>query len=154
MRYLVAGTLLAVPTSLSAAPRLPPRAELTSVEAEGKYAVVEGRACEQFTAKFEFQGKKATTYVIELYVEGNGTGERAVLVQTNSVTTSDSQEQPYVAATGTIVAGTLNSGIAGPEPLPNVGKGKGWSFCLVIKEGKTVVANSGFSWVHYPGKPD
>jgi hypothetical protein len=137
-----------------AAPRLVAPPAISAVEAEGKYAIVDGAACEELVATFSIHGKRATAYTVELYVEGNSTGERAVLVQTTSVTTDNPPGQVVGTAGGRIEAGTPSSRIQGHAPLPNVAKGTGWAFCLVLKEGDRVVASTSFSWVAYAGKPD
>lgn len=151
MKYVLVFALLAVAGFVPAAPRPAVKPVFLSFAAEGKYALVDDFACEKFTATFTVNGKPNTTYTVELYVEGNGTGERAILVQSATVTTD---QPPGGTANGTLRAGTESSGITSIALLPNVGKGKGWAFCLVLKEGERIVADTGFSWVRYPGKPD
>jgi|SRR5262245_2721250 len=145
---------LSVPVVGSAAPRLPVPVTIECVEVEAKYALVDEFACEIITANFLITGKPSTAYTVELYVEKNGTGERPTLVQTVSVTTDGPRDRRVGSARGAIKAGTESSKIPGPNPLPNVGKGQGWAYCLILKDGKSVVANTSYLWMPYDGKPD
>jgi len=138
----------------AAAPRLPSKAEFLSATAEGRYVVVERTATEQFKVSFSVAGKKGTTYTVELHVEPYSTGERAILVQAATVATDSPLGAEAGMAYGSMSAGTRYSRIKALAELPNVGKGYGWSYCLVLKEGDAEVARTSFVWVHYPGRPD
>ena len=107
---------------------------------------------EQFFVSFIVVGRKSTVYTVELFVEGNGAGEKAILVQAIIVTTDNGIGAESGATHGAMKAGTRDAGIKCLAELPNVGKGEGWSFSLVLKDGKEVMARTNYCWVLYAGR--
>ncbi len=142
---------LACPLVVEAAPRLPPQGEFVLIQAEGKCVTIEEIGSEQIWTTFSFVGKKATAYTIEMYAEPNGTGERAILVQSTTVVTNNLAGSNTGTASGSMVAGARFSQIKAPAELPIVAKGNGWAVGLVLKSEQKVVATSSFTWVNYPG---
>lgn len=148
MRYFVPLLVIALVGFAPAAPRLPTKAQFTASEGEG-YGTLVGPdevARTEMKVTFTVRGKRGKAYAVELYVEANGTGEKAEWLRTTTATPmGPSADEEGTVAGEFKVRTALIPGAKSPDSpyLPYARSAYGWSYLLVLKDGDQVVASFG-----------
>jgi hypothetical protein len=153
----------AVTTLILAAPRLAPKPEFVSHDGAGGNVATEydgalldknfagqvRRAVDvELVVNFAVRGPAGDKYTVELWVEANGTGEKARLISRQEVTLRAPE-----GAKGRFSPRCLDRIKDRKRPpddfLQQPYIGSGWSYRLLLKRGKDVVADTGSHYAHY-----
>jgi hypothetical protein len=157
MKLLLANMAIFLPLVGPAAPRLPPKHCFTSSEAKA-YPVLIGpkeTGKIEMHVTFTIAGKRDSTYTVELYVEVDSTGERAKLLRSSTVKLAGPAESDEGCIRGEFKLRNQFPGETDSpkQPyLPHPLSERYWSYQLVLKNGKDVVAVSGFAFVPFHRK--
>lgn len=156
MRSVLVLAALTLSAAVPAAPRLPPEPSVSS-EAEVYRALVGPAeiAKTEMRVTFAVHGKKGATYTVELYVEASGTGEKAEWVRTATVRPDGRPKDEQGTATGEfkLRSRSLDEAESAARPhLPNPSSSLNWSYLLLLKEGKQIVASFGPGYVPFVRK--
>jgi|SRR5215210_4288473 len=151
---LIILSALAACVAVVAAPRTPPAPGFDSHEAAGRNGIFSKEDGEDYvdaelTVLYVVRGPAGATYTAELWVEGNSTGENAVLVDSRKVILTVSAGSNEGRAREKVVKYQLDK----HRPLPWTDPGAGWTYGLVLKDEKGTVAQTGFHHAHYDWKP-
>jgi hypothetical protein len=167
-KYVPLLTLGLVTSFVAAAPRLSPRHEFVSHDGAGgnvateydgalldkKFAGQVRRAVDvELVVNFAVRGPAGDNYTVELWVEANGTGEKARLISQQEVTLRAPEGAKEGQAKGRFSPRCLDrikDRKRSPDDfLQQPYIGSGWSYRLLLKRGKDVVADTGSHYAHY-----
>jgi hypothetical protein len=157
MRYLLAMAVLSVPAILPAAPQLEPKPYFQRADAEAYRILVgrERRARTELCVTFSVRGKAGVDYTVELYLEVDNTGEKAELLRSMPLKLTGSTEKEQAIAERKFKIRTKSPGeaeVAGQPSLPYAVSARLWSFFLILKEGKQVVAATSSQFIPFHSK--
>lgn len=92
-------------------------------------------------------------YVVELYVETGGTGEKATLLDSKEVVVEPPPGQDLRSVDGKFYRHEADRNKAqldaGAKRFLAAQVGSGWSYRLVLRRGNSVVADTGVHWTPY-----
>jgi hypothetical protein len=157
MRYVLAVAALSVPAFVPAAPQLKPEPYFQRADAEAYRILVgpERRARTELCVTFSVRGKAGVDYTVELYLEVDNTGEKAELLRSMPLKLTGSTEKVQATAEREFKIRTKSPGeadSAGQPSLPYAISARLWSFSLILKEGKHVVAATSSQFIQFHAK--
>jgi hypothetical protein len=148
MKNVIILAVFVLTAAAPGAPRLESKPHFTSTDGEA-YRVLIGPtnlANTELKVTFAVQGRKGATYTVELYVEANSTGEKAEWLRTATVKLDGRPGDEEGRATGEFKARCRlpdQAESADRPHLPFARRAFGYSYILLIREGKQIVGSIG-----------